>query len=170
VLARWVTDSRDTEERRRDALMPPSQALRQTISPDEARPDEPRPDPSSVEALPLLDLTPLLELESLAPPGEPSPLSGVLAAFLDELPRDLLWIQRLDGDGDAEELARALHRLKGAAATLGAVRLNAQCADWEAALKDGGGSPDPDRLIRLLRTIDDTQKVLSAERARVEPT
>lgn len=157
VLARWVTDSRDTEERRRDALMPPLQALRQTLSADEP----------SVEALPLLDLTPLLELESLAPPGEPSPLGGVLAAFLEELPRDLTRIQRLDEEGDAEELARALHRLKGAAATLGAARLKAQCADWESALKQDGPCPDPARLARLTRTSEATKKVLSAELNRV---
>ncbi|MBK7761161.1 MAG: response regulator [Deltaproteobacteria bacterium] len=157
VLARWVTDSRDTEERRRDALMPPLQAVRQTLSADEP----------SVEASPLLDLTPLLELESLAPPGEPSPLRGVLATFLEELPRELARIQRLDEEGDSDELARALHRLKGAAAALGASRLNAQCADWEGALKQSSPSPDPTRLARLSRTADATKKVLSAELARV---
>ncbi|MCK6524764.1 ATP-binding protein [Myxococcota bacterium] len=157
VLARWVTDARDTEERRRDALIPPLQAQRQTLSPD---------DPS-VEALPLLDLTPLLELESLAPPGEPSPVGSVLAAFLEELPRDLARIERLDNEGDAEELGRALHRLKGAAASLGASRLNLQCVEWEGALKERGVCPDPSRLARLTRTSDATQKVLSAELARV---
>ena len=157
VLARWVTDSRDTEERRRDALMPPLQAARQTLSADEP----------SVEASPLLDLTPLVELEALAPPGEPSPLGGVLRVFLEELPRDLARVQRLNDEGDADELARALHRVKGAAAALGASRLHAQCADWESALKQNGQCPDPARLARLTRTVDATKKVLSAELARV---
>lgn len=156
VLARWVTDARDTEERRRDALTPPA-GQRPALGPDDA----------SVEAAPLLDLTPLLELEALAPPGEPSPIESVLVAFLEELPRELARVQRLHDDGDADELGRALHRLKGAAASLGATRLTARCAEWERALKEGAADPDPARLSGLIRACEDTQRVLDAELARV---
>ncbi len=57
------------------------------------------------------------------------------------------------GDGAAEEAARALHRLRGAALNLGCVGFAAAVERHEAAAK-AGRAPDAESVMRLARLLE----------------
>jgi HPt (histidine-containing phosphotransfer) domain-containing protein len=75
----------------------------------------------------------------------------LLPSFLDELPVQLGEARRQIQSGAPDEARRAVHTIKGLAATMGAMALSRAAGAVEAALKEA--SP-PDSLIALLDAAD----------------
>jgi HPt (histidine-containing phosphotransfer) domain-containing protein len=74
-------------------------------------------------------------------------MSEILALFLEESKDRLMRLRTLVPDRDATEIGREAHSLKGAAATLGLMRLSEQAATLEAAIKCN-------QAVDLTRTIE----------------
>ncbi|MFC3989276.1 Hpt domain-containing protein, partial [Actinoplanes siamensis] len=95
-------------------------------------------------------------------------LAEILHNFADRLPDTLDRMERAAATGDTRNLARLAHGLKGSAATLGAGRLAAICADLESLAHQR-----PAHSINLLRDLHTqageiraVMAALSAELAR----
>lgn len=106
---------------------------------------------------PVLDPAIIDNLRQLTPPGEPDVLTEVLALFLDDVPRRIAKLRASYAAGDAAELHKTAHSLKGSAGNIGAHALFAICRQ----LDDRGRAGD---LAEAKRLID----ALEAEFARVE--
>jgi signal transduction histidine kinase/CheY-like chemotaxis protein len=112
---------------------------------------------SEVEEVPLLDIR-LLRAHRDAL-GEPA-LRGVVAA-LERTAAETL--NRLDGADDPIARGSALHRLKGAAATLGLARLERHCGTLQRMLAEPGNEPIKARLEAVLRpSLDALRGALDA--------
>lgn len=106
---------------------------------------------------PALDPDVIDSLRQLTPPGEPDVLAEVLQLFLDDVP---VRIGRLRGAcqaGNALEVQRAAHSLKGSAGNIGANGLLAVCRD----LDDQSRAGDLSNAAALVAAIE-------AEFGRVE--
>ncbi len=92
------------------------------------------PQPCSPGAeVPILDQSRLLEQFG----GEPEILAELRDLFLDDFPRQIEAMERGLAAGDADEVARAAHSLKGASGTFGADRVYRVTMDLEAAARAG---------------------------------
>lgn len=67
-----------------------------------------------------LDPDVIENLRQLTPPGEPDVLAEILNLFLEEVPKKILALQTALSDGDAHEVGRAAHSLKGSSGNIGA--------------------------------------------------
>jgi len=98
--------------------------------------------------LDLLDLTTLQNLVDLDDGGH-GLLSEMIAIFRKDTPRRIRDILVATADGNAEELFRAGHALKGGAGTLGVNALRSLAAELEALGRGGStdaGADLPERL------------------------
>ncbi|MBF0342258.1 MAG: Hpt domain-containing protein [Magnetococcales bacterium] len=77
-------------------------------------------------------------------------IGEIINTFLDTLPRRLRALNRAYADRDASLLYIEAHKLKGAAAMLGAERLSAICLRMEQIGK-AGGIPD-EALLRAMKS------------------
>ena len=80
---------------------------------------------------PVLDATVIDNLRQLTPPGEPDVLAEVLELFLQEVPRRIAKLRAAWAAGDAAELHKAAHSLKGSAGNIGAQALYAVCCQLD---------------------------------------
>jgi HPt (histidine-containing phosphotransfer) domain-containing protein len=96
----------------------------------------------------LLDLTTLQNLVDLDD-GSHGLVAEMIAIFRDDTPRRLQDILTAAASGDAEELSRAAHALKGGAGALGAKALRLLAADLEALGRGGSAEVGPDLADRL---------------------
>jgi CheY-like chemotaxis protein/HPt (histidine-containing phosphotransfer) domain-containing protein len=85
----------------------------------------------------------------------------VVGLFLADAPRRLDDIGQAIAAGDAEELSRAAHALKGAAGNIGAVAIQAVCATLETDAKAGLVADGNARMPQLRRLLDETQVALA---------
>ncbi len=85
----------------------------------------------------------------------------VVGLFIADAPRRLDAIGQAIAAGDAEELSRAAHALKGAAGNIGAVAIQAVCATLEADAKTGLGGDMGARMTQLHRLLDETRSALT---------
>jgi HPt (histidine-containing phosphotransfer) domain-containing protein len=108
-------------------------------------------------AEPVLDPAVIATLRQLTPPGEPDVLAEVLELFLQDVPRRLARLRASCGSGDAVELHKTAHSLKGSAGNIGARAMFAICRQ----LDDHGRAGDLTDAKRLVDALD-------AEFARVE--
>ncbi len=106
---------------------------------------------------PVLDPAVVERLRQLTPPGEPDVLAEVLQLFLQEVPRRIEKLRVAWLVGDASEVHKAAHSLKGSAGNVGANALFAVCRE----LDDKGRTGD---LTGVKPLIDE----LDFEYARVE--
>lgn len=106
---------------------------------------------------PVLDPAVIDNLRQLTPPGEPDVLAEVLELFLEDVPRRIAKLRAACAAGDAAELHKMAHSLKGSAGNIGASALFAICRQ----LDDRGRSGD---LTDAKRLVD----ALEADYARVE--
>lgn len=104
-----------------------------------------------------LDPAVIDSLRQLTPPGEPDVLKEVLQLFLADVPGRIERLRTAWQAGNALELQRAAHSLKGSAGNIGAHALLAVCS----AIDEQGRSGDLTRL-------DDLIASLGAEYAQVE--
>ena len=68
--------------------------------------------------------------------GEPR-LAGVIAGFVDRLPLAVKELRRLDEAGDAVQLARVAHQLRGAGGSYGFASVSTAAATLEDLLNSG---------------------------------
>lgn len=106
---------------------------------------------------PVLDPAVIENLRQLTPPGEPDVLAEVLELFLQDVPRRIERLRASCAAGDAAELHKTAHSLKGSAGNIGARAMLAICRQ----LDDPGRVGD---LTEAKRLVD----ALEAEFARVE--
>ncbi len=106
---------------------------------------------------PALDSIVIAGLRQLQPPGEPDVLKEVLQLFLDDVPVRIERLRAAWQAGNAVEMQRAAHSLKGSAGNIGANDLLAVCR----VLDDRSKSGDLSNLPELVASLD-------AEFARVE--
>ncbi|MDR3683036.1 MAG: Hpt domain-containing protein [Geothrix sp.] len=96
----------------------------------------------------LLDLTTLQNLVDLDDGGHEL-LSEMIAIFRDDTPRRIQDILGAIARGNAEELSRAGHALKGGAGALGAEAMRRLAAGLEALGRGGSTEADGDLPERL---------------------
>lgn len=98
--------------------------------------------------LPVLDPATLDRLRELNEPGEPDIVIELLTLFLADAPARLAAVAAAQRAGDARGLQRGAHGLKGAAANIGALRLQALCH----RLEDLGrlGEPGDSMIVQSL--------------------
>ena len=106
---------------------------------------------------PVLDAAVIDNLRELTAPGEPDVLAEVLALFLEDVPRRIERLRAAWAAGDAAEIHRIAHSLKGSAGNIGAQTLFGLCSQ----LDDQGRAGD---LADAKPLID----ALVTEYARVE--
>lgn len=106
---------------------------------------------------PVLNPSVIESLRQLTPPGEPDVLAEVLQLFLEDVPLRIAKLRGAWQAGDAVEVQRSAHSLKGSAGNIGATDLLAVCR----LLDDQGKSGDLSNLAGLVASLD-------AEYARVE--
>jgi two-component system, sensor histidine kinase len=109
----------------------------------------------------LLDLITLQNLVELDDGGH-TLLEEMLEIFRDDTPRRLQDIVTAAAKGDAEELSRAAHALKGGAGALGAKTLRYLAADLEALGRDGSAEAGPDLEARLQTCFQASLEALEA--------
>lgn len=85
----------------------------------------------------------------------------VVGLFVADAPCRLDDIGQAIAAGDAEELSRAAHALKGAAGNIGAVAIQAVCATLEADAKAGVVGDMAAHMTRLRRLLDETRAALA---------
>lgn len=106
---------------------------------------------------PVLDPAVVASLRQLTPPGEPDVLAEVLQLFLEDVPRRFAKLRAAWVAGDAVEVHKTAHSLKGSAGNIGAQTLFRLCRE----LDDKSLTGDLTDAKRLVDAID-------AEYARVE--
>ncbi|WP_030437265.1 ATP-binding protein [Actinoplanes subtropicus] len=104
---------------------------------------------------------------AVATGGDNAKLAEILHNFADRLPDVLRKMEAAARSGDARNLARLAHGLKGSSATLGANRFAALCADLEDRAHLGPLSTLPADLYEQAHEVGDVMNVLSAELAGV---
>ena len=92
---------------------------------------------SSASLAPALDPAVIAELRQFQGEGEPDIVQELAEAFELETPPLLEALHQSTRDGNAEQLRRAAHNLKGSSSNLGARGMTALCAELEALGKGG---------------------------------
>ena len=102
-------------------------------------------------------------LRQLTMPGEPDVLSQVLRLFLDEVPRRVERLKAAWQGGNAMELQRAAHSLKGSAANIGAHHMSEVCRQLDERGKAGdlpGARPLLDSLAEEFARVESEIRLL----------
>ena len=95
-----------------------------------------------------LDPAVVERLRQLTPPGEPDVLAEILNVFLSEVPRRIDRLKAAWRDGNAAEVQRAAHSLKGSSGNIGADAMFAVCRQIDERAK--ARDLDLSGLIQLL--------------------
>ena len=98
---------------------------------------------------PALDPNVIQSLRQLTPPGEPNVLVEILQLFLDEVPKRIRALQAAIDAGDASQVCRIAHSLKGSSGNIGAESMMAVCRRIDDLAKAG----DLQRVTPLLATL-----------------
>ena len=108
---------------------------------------------------PVLDPAVIESLHQLTPPGEPDVLKEVLQLFLEDVPGRIERLRAAWLAGNAVEVQRSAHSLKGSAGNIGASDLLAVCR----LLDDHGKSGDLSNLPGLVASLDNEYARVEAE-------
>ena len=98
---------------------------------------------------PALDPAVLERLRQLTPPGEPDVLKEVLQLFLDDVPGRIGRLRAACQAGDAAEVHRAAHSLKGSSGNIGAIQLLEVCRQLDNQGRAGDLSETPALVASL---------------------
>ncbi len=109
---------------------------------------------------PALDEQRLSMLRGMGPQDGQGLLPAIVGAFLDDAPIQTEAIHRAAREGDNSGLQQSAHRLRGAAANLGANTVAELCANLETAATESSDTW-PGLLARLDRELDRSQQALS---------
>lgn len=107
----------------------------------------------------VLDPEVINSLRQLSSPGEPDVLSQVLLLFLDEVPRRMARLNAACQEGNATELQRVAHSLKGSAGNVGARRVFDLCRQ----IDERGHAGDVDGARPLLTSLAEEYANVEAE-------
>ena len=114
---------------------------------------------------PVLDEAVIDGLRQLTPPGEPDVLAEVLQLFLQDVPRRIATLRAAWTHGDAAEVHKTAHSLKGSAGNVGATALHAVCRQLDEKGRVGdlsGTEPLIEALDREYARVDDAIQRLLA--------
>jgi HPt (histidine-containing phosphotransfer) domain-containing protein len=127
-----------------------------------SRAREPTP---RVQAEPRLQTEPRVQAEPPTPRLEPghrrSP--SLVRVFLEAVPAQIEALDEATQQQNYEEVRARAHRLKGSAASVGAARLSALCADVEIAAAHAGGSPVRAGVERIVLEFRELRALLEAQ-------
>jgi HPt (histidine-containing phosphotransfer) domain-containing protein len=115
----------------------------------------------------LLDLTTLQNLVELDEGGHEL-LSEMIAIFREDTPRRIRDILAAIAKGDADDLSRTGHALKGGAGALGANAMRHLAAGLEALGRDGSTDAGADLSERMNATFQASLAALDAYVANLE--
>jgi HPt (histidine-containing phosphotransfer) domain-containing protein len=101
-------------------------------------------------------------LGDLQVPGLEGLLAELIGLFSEQAPRNLGRMRAALCSGDAAELARVAHALKGSAATLGARAMAATCLELETGGRAGRSVELAPALARLEAQTDEVVRALAA--------
>ena len=106
-----------------------------------------------------LDTTVLDELRGLG--GDD--LRGIVELYFSDVAVQIDRLHSYLDDGDAEGVAAAAHRIKGASLSMGAARLAALASEAEVAGRDGDLSPCAGLVASLEDEVEPTREALGSE-------
>ena len=107
----------------------------------------------------LLDSSVLQALHEFRVPDEPDPAQEVAQAFLAVTPERLARLRQAAHDGDADEVRRIAHQVRGSCGTVGAIAMSAVAAALEVA---DSASDLPLLVLRLEDVFVQTRPLLDA--------
>ena len=112
-----------------------------------------------------IDLSQLAALRLIRQPGRPNLFTELIDLFLDEATSDLKALHQAVMTGDAVEIQRAAHRLKGSSANVGATQLAALSGELESRdpAKDAS-----ELMSQLENEFELVREALKAERKETE--
>ena len=113
----------------------------------------------------VLDPAVVDSLRQLTPPGEPDVLTEILTVFLAEVPRRLDRLKAAWRAGDAAEVQRAAHSLRGSSGNIGADALFEVCKQIDERAKAGEL-----RIEELIAALDREYPKVEAEIRRLLQT
>ena len=125
---------------------------------------EPSFDGAMVAAIPLdpaLDTARLEELRRMT--GGSDVVEEVVGLFIQDIPGRLAGLSEAVGREDAGALEFAAHRLKGGAATLGAIRLARLCEGLEQQGRGGSCAGAAETLVEVVRELERVRVALLAQ-------
>ena len=96
-----------------------------------------------------LDPAVIQSLRQLTPAGEPDVLAEILQLFLDEVPKKIRALQAAVDAGEAAQVARLAHSLKGSSGNIGANSMLDVCRRIDDLAKAG----DLERVSPLVATL-----------------
>jgi HPt (histidine-containing phosphotransfer) domain-containing protein len=85
----------------------------------------------------VLDPAVIESLRQLTPPGEADVLAEILTMFVDEVPKKIAALQAAVLAGDAAQVARLAHSLKGSSGNIGAAAMLDVCRRIDDLAKAG---------------------------------
>ena len=85
----------------------------------------------------VLDPDVIERLRQLTPPGEPDVLGAILQLFLDEVPKKIDSVRVAMAAGDASQVQRTAHSLKGSSGNIGALAMYDVCRQLDDRAKSG---------------------------------
>lgn len=123
-------------------------------------PDRPevKPDPSPA----VLDLTRLLEMFG----DEPATISRILGLFVKETATDMADLFTACASGDASETASVAHRVKGAAAGVGAEWLRSGAEQLESVARRGQMADASQLMCRLQSEFERVKETIAEDTAK----
>ena len=107
----------------------------------------------------VLDPAVVNSLRQLTPPGEPDVLDEVLRLFLDDVPRRVERLKAAWREGNAVELQRGAHSLKGSSGNIGARHMSDLCTQ----LDERGKAGDFNGARHLLDLLDEEYGRVASE-------
>lgn len=111
---------------------------------------------------PVLDASRLDALRQMGADALPL-VDRIIVSFLAESSDSLAAVRRAIEQGEPAELARAAHRLRGSAATLGATRVSGICQELEQRGRDRSTGDTRVLLASLGDALDATMVLLRAQ-------
>jgi signal transduction histidine kinase/CheY-like chemotaxis protein/HPt (histidine-containing phosphotransfer) domain-containing protein len=140
VLERWVSQEEEEEEARVVTTTPAREAGAGSV-----------------------DLSVLYGLRELQQEGEPDILNELIELFLDEVPGELEALGEAAQRGEARSVERIAHTLKGSSANMGAVRMEAICAELEEIGRSEDLAAAPEQISQLEEEFGHVRAVLEEE-------
>ena len=110
-----------------------------------------------------VDFSVLVALRELQGEGEPDILNELIELFLDEVPTQLKALGEAAQMGETQSVERIAHTLKGSSASMGALRMEALCAELEEAGRSEDLSAVSGQISRLEEEFGRVRAVLEKE-------
>jgi CheY-like chemotaxis protein len=110
-----------------------------------------------------VDVSVLMGLRELQGEGEPDILDELIELFLDEVPTQLKALREAAHIGETQSVERIAHTLKGSSANMGALRMEALCAELEETVRSGDLSAASGHISRLEEEFGRVRAVLEMD-------